>query len=121
MSNRGAVAEGEVDCPTAVPEKVTYSSANGTEIAARLYTPEVEPIAGMIKPHGGPPALHNNSLDAVAQALVQSGLEVASPDFRKSIVYGRGFRKGPGTTSVDPTSTMLPLMLSTSGTVWIDQ
>lgn len=70
------VDEGRVSIPTTAPEEVTYDSFDGQQIAARRYTPDDEPIAGVVKPHGGPPAQHFNRLDLGAQSLVQAGFEV---------------------------------------------
>ena len=86
------VPEGQVDIPTVAPEEVTYESFDGQEIAARLYTPAGEPVAGVVKPHGGPAAKHFNRLDLIAQTLVERGFQVLAPDFRGSIGYGRDFR-----------------------------
>ncbi|QIO25090.1 prolyl oligopeptidase family serine peptidase [Haloarcula sp. JP-L23] len=87
------VKEGRVDVQTVVPDEVTYESFDGRDIAARLYTPEDEPHAAIIKAHGGPEAQHYNRLDMVTQTLVHAGFEVLAPDFRGSLGYGRAFRK----------------------------
>ncbi len=87
------VEEGAVDIPTVMPREVTYESFDGQTIAARLYTPDEEPVAGIVKPHGGPPSQHFTRLDLITQTLVQAGFEVLAPDFRGSTGYGRGFRK----------------------------
>lgn len=86
------VVESPVEFPTTSPEHVTYESADGEEIAARLYTPDKEPIGGLVFIHGGPPAQAYNNLTPPTQTLVQAGFEVLAPDYRGSIGYGRDFR-----------------------------
>lgn len=86
------VADGQVDIPTVAPEELTYESFDGTEIAARHYSPESEPIAGVVNAHGGPEGQHYNQIDYLTQTLVQAGFEVLAPDFRGSLGYGRDFR-----------------------------
>ncbi|QSG09564.1 S9 family peptidase [Halapricum desulfuricans] len=86
------VVESEVDFPTTAPEEMTYKSGDGQEISARLYTPDEEPVGGIVNIHGGPPAQHYNRLDPTTQTLVQSGFEVLAPDYRGSVGYGREFR-----------------------------
>jgi dipeptidyl aminopeptidase/acylaminoacyl peptidase len=87
------VADGQVDVETVAPEEVTYESFDGVEIAARHYSPDSDPIGGVVKAHGGPEAQHYNQIDFVTQALVRAGFEVLAPDFRGSLGYGREFRK----------------------------
>ena len=87
------VNEGQVDVQTVAPEEVTYESFDGQQVAARLYRPAGEPVAGLVKAHGGPEAQHYNRLDMVTQTLVHAGFEVLAPDFRGSLGYGRAFRK----------------------------
>jgi dipeptidyl aminopeptidase/acylaminoacyl peptidase len=86
------VAEGAVDVGTTAPDEVLYESFDGTEIAARHYTPDGEPVAGVVKAHGGPESQHYNQIDLITQALVDAGFEVLAPDFRGSLGYGREFR-----------------------------
>ena len=87
------VREGSVDVLTVAPEEVTYESADGRDVAARLYTPDGDPIGGVVKVHGGPAAQHFADLDPVVQSLVRAGFEVIAPDYRGSTGYGRAFRK----------------------------
>ena len=87
------VDEGWVDVQTVAPEEVSYESFDGTDIAARLYRPEGDPVGGVVQAHGGPEAQHYNRLDVATQALVRAGFEVLAPDFRGSLGYGRAFRK----------------------------
>ncbi len=87
------VAEGAVDVPTVAPTEVTYESSDGREIAARLYTPDREPVGGVVEVHGGPAAQHFTDLDPTVQSLVRAGFEVIAPDVRGSTGYGRAFRK----------------------------
>jgi len=86
------VVESDIDFPTTAPEEVSYQSGDGQEISARLYTPNKEPVGGIVNIHGGPPAQHYNRLDPTTQTLVQSGFEVLAPDYRGSVGYGREFR-----------------------------
>lgn len=87
------VGEGQVDVQTVSPEEITYDSLDGTEIAARHYRPDSEPIAAVVNVHGGPENQHYNQIDMVSQLLVHAGFEVLAPDFRGSLGYGRAFRK----------------------------
>lgn len=87
------VVEEAVDFPTTSPEQVTYESVDGQEIAARLYSPDEEPVGGVVYIHGGPPTQAYNRLTPSTQALVQSGFEVLAPDYRGSVGYSRAFRR----------------------------
>jgi hypothetical protein len=72
------VVEGPVDFPTTAPEQVTYEPVDGQGIAVRLYTPDGEPVGGVVFIHGGPPTQAYNRLIPPTQTLVQAGFEVRS-------------------------------------------
>lgn len=72
---------------------MTYESVHGQEIAARLYTPDEEPVGGVVFIYGGPPTQAYNRLIPPTQTLVQAGFEVLAPDYRGSVGYGRAFRR----------------------------
>jgi dipeptidyl aminopeptidase/acylaminoacyl peptidase len=75
-----------------VPEKVTYTSKDGMQIAALLYKPAAEKAPGVLWIHGGPEGQDVFRLDLWAQYLAQQGYVVLEPNYRGSSGYGEKFR-----------------------------
>ena len=78
------------------PERVTWTSKDGREIAGLLYTPRGEK-SGTKHPavlwiHGGPEGEDVFRYDGWAQYLAQSGYVVLEPNYRGSTGYGEAFR-----------------------------
>ena len=78
------------------PEKVSYKSQDGTQIAAILYKPQnISPgkrYPAVLWIHGGPEAQDQFRLDLWAQYLAQEGYLVLEPNYRGSTGYGEKFR-----------------------------
>ncbi len=78
------------------PERVTWTSKDGKEIAGMLYTPrDGKPGAkhpAVLWIHGGPEAQDGFHSDGWAQYLAQSGYVVLEPNYRGSTGYGEQFR-----------------------------
>ncbi len=79
-----------------VPERVTWKSKDGREIAGLLYHPKGI-AAGAKAPavlwiHGGPEGQDVYRSDAWAQYLAQAGYAVLEPNYRGSSGYGESFR-----------------------------
>jgi dipeptidyl aminopeptidase/acylaminoacyl peptidase len=78
------------------PERVTWKSKDGREIAGLLYTPpEAKPgakLPAVLWIHGGPEGQDVFDLDGWAQYLAQSGYLVLTPNYRGSTGYGEAFR-----------------------------
>jgi dipeptidyl aminopeptidase/acylaminoacyl peptidase len=79
-----------------VPERVTWKSKDGKEIAGLLYTPRgTKPgtkLPGILWIHGGPEAQDVFRADGWAQYLAQAGYVVLEPNYRGSNGYGEVFR-----------------------------
>jgi dipeptidyl aminopeptidase/acylaminoacyl peptidase len=75
-----------------VPEKVTYASKDGTQIAALLYKPAATNAPGVLWIHGGPEGQDVFRLDLWAQYLAQQGYVVLEPNYRGSSGHGEKFR-----------------------------
>jgi dipeptidyl aminopeptidase/acylaminoacyl peptidase len=81
----------------ALPERVSYPSADGLVIQAHLYRPGQADAAArcpaIVHPHGGPTyQSYFGWPDPMVQIFVQQGYAVIEPDFRGSSGYGREFR-----------------------------
>lgn len=79
-----------------VPERVTWKSKDGREIAGLLYQPR-EKKPGTKAPavlwiHGGPEGQDVYRADGWAQFLAQQGYVVLEPNYRGSTGYGEAFR-----------------------------
>jgi dipeptidyl aminopeptidase/acylaminoacyl peptidase len=79
-----------------VPERVTWKSKDGKEIAGLLYTPRgMKPgtkLPAILWIHGGPEAQDVFRADGWAQYLAQAGYVVLEPNYRGSNGYGEVFR-----------------------------
>jgi dipeptidyl aminopeptidase/acylaminoacyl peptidase len=79
-----------------IPERVTWTSKDGKEIAGILYTPRnIKPgakLPALIWVHGGPEGQDVFRQDAWAQYLAQAGYVVLEPNYRGSTGYGEVFR-----------------------------
>jgi dipeptidyl aminopeptidase/acylaminoacyl peptidase len=79
-----------------VPERITWNSKDGKQIAGLLYKPK-DTKSGSKLPlvvwvHGGPEGQDVYRADAWAQFLAQSGYLVLEPNYRGSSGYGEAFR-----------------------------
>ncbi|QHN02901.1 S9 family peptidase [Granulicella sp. WH15] len=79
-----------------IPERVTWKSKDGREIAGILYTPkDVKPgtkSPAVVWVHGGPEGQDVFRMDGWAQYLAQQGYVVLEPNYRGSNGYGEVFR-----------------------------
>jgi len=79
-----------------IPERVTWKSKDGKEIAGLLYTPRnIKPgtrVPAVLWIHGGPEGQDVFRSDGWAQYLAQSGYAVLEPNYRGSSGYGEVFR-----------------------------
>ncbi|HWZ52079.1 MAG TPA: S9 family peptidase [Granulicella sp.] len=87
-----------------VPERVTWKSQDGTEIAGLLFTPAASKSAtksdaklaaklpAVVWVHGGPEGQDVYRADPWAQYLAQAGYVVLEPNYRGSTGYGEHFR-----------------------------
>jgi dipeptidyl aminopeptidase/acylaminoacyl peptidase len=79
-----------------VPERVTWKSKDGKEIAGLLYTPRgAKPgtkSPAVVWVHGGPEGQDVFRSDGWAQYLAQAGYVVLEPNYRGSNGYGEVFR-----------------------------
>ncbi len=77
------------------PEKVTYSSFDGLEIAAYLYVPPDaaahRPCPGLLYIHGGPTSQFMDDYHADVQYFVRKGYVVLMPNIRGSSGFGKAF------------------------------
>ena len=78
-----------------MPEKVTYRSFDGLEIAAYLYAPpDREPgkrYPCLLRIHGGPTSQYLDTYTADAQYFARQGYVVLMPNIRGSSGYGKAF------------------------------
>jgi dipeptidyl aminopeptidase/acylaminoacyl peptidase len=79
-----------------VPERVTWKSKDGKEIAGLLYTPHGSKpgtkFPAVVWVHGGPEGQDVFRSDGWAQYLAQAGYVVLEPNYRGSNGYGEVFR-----------------------------
>ena len=79
-----------------VPERVTWKSRDGREIAGLLYKPHAVKAGARLPAilwiHGGPEGQDTYHLDGWAQYLAQAGYLVLEPNYRGSTGYGEAFR-----------------------------
>lgn len=79
-----------------VPERITWKSKDGREIAGLLYKPHpstpTQQFPAIVWIHGGPEAQDGFRFDGWAQYLAQSGYVVLLPNYRGSSGYGEVFR-----------------------------
>jgi dipeptidyl aminopeptidase/acylaminoacyl peptidase len=79
-----------------VPERVTWKSKDGKEIAGILYTPRAAKpgmkFPAVVWVHGGPEGQDVFRSDVWAQYLAQAGYVVLEPNYRGSNGYGEVFR-----------------------------
>ena len=79
-----------------VPERVTWQSKDGKEIAGLLFIPRgAKPgakLPAVVWVHGGPEGQDDFRADVWAQYLAQSGYVVLEPNYRGSSGYGEAFR-----------------------------
>jgi dipeptidyl aminopeptidase/acylaminoacyl peptidase len=79
-----------------VPERVTWKSKDGKEIAGILYTPRGAKtgakLPAIVWVHGGPEGQDVFRADVWAQYLAQAGYVVLEPNYRGSTGYGEVFR-----------------------------
>ena len=79
-----------------VPERVTWKSKDGKEIAGLLYTPRNKKpdtkLPAVLVIHGGPEGQDVFHTDGWAQYLSQAGYVVLEPNYRGSTGYGEVFR-----------------------------
>lgn len=77
------------------PEKITYRSDDGVEVAAYLYRPRGlrpgERAPGLLYIHGGPTAQFSDTYQRDAQYFAQRGYAVLLPNIRGSSGYGKTF------------------------------
>lgn len=78
-----------------VPERVTWKSKDGREIAGLLYRPlskESRTKPAILWIHGGPEGQDGYRSDVWAQYLAEAGYVVLEPNYRGSSGYGEAFR-----------------------------
>lgn len=79
-----------------VPERVTWKSRDGHEIAGLLYVPKRKEASpkrpAVLWIHGGPEGQDDYRADLWAQYLAQAGYVVLEPNYRGSSGYGEVFR-----------------------------
>ncbi|MBB6143639.1 dipeptidyl aminopeptidase/acylaminoacyl peptidase [Silvibacterium bohemicum] len=79
-----------------VPERVTWKSKDGKEIAGLLFTPKAAKpgarLPAVLWIHGGPEGQDVFRADGWAQYLAQEGYVVLEPNYRGSSGYGEVFR-----------------------------
>lgn len=79
-----------------IPERVTWTSKDGKEIAGLLFTPRgAKPgakLPAVVWVHGGPEGQDDFRADEWAQYLAQAGYVVLEPNYRGSSGYGEAFR-----------------------------
>jgi dipeptidyl aminopeptidase/acylaminoacyl peptidase len=79
-----------------VPERVTWKSKDGKEIAGILYAPRGAKagakLPAVVWVHGGPEGQDVFRADVWAQYLAQAGYVVLEPNYRGSNGYGEAFR-----------------------------
>lgn len=79
-----------------VPERVTWKSKDGKEIAGILYTPRgakaAAKLPAIVWVHGGPEGQDVFRADGWAQYLAEAGYVVLEPNYRGSTGYGEVFR-----------------------------
>lgn len=78
------------------PEKVEYASFDGTIIPGYVYRPRQrssEPGPAIIEVQGGPVDQFRDTMQIVAQYLVQRGYTVLMPNRRGSAGYGKDFEE----------------------------
>ena len=79
-----------------IPERVTWQSKDGKEIAGLLYTPHSTKsgakLPAVVWVHGGPEGQDDFRADLWAQYLAQAGYVVLEPNYRGSSGYGETFR-----------------------------
>jgi dipeptidyl aminopeptidase/acylaminoacyl peptidase len=79
-----------------VPERVTWQSKDGKEIAGLLFTPHGAKsgakFPAVVWVHGGPEGQDDFRADVWAQYLAQAGYVVLEPNYRGSSGYGEAFR-----------------------------
>ncbi|MEM7129394.1 MAG: alpha/beta fold hydrolase [Chloroflexota bacterium] len=77
------------------PEKVTYRSSDGLEIAAYLYAPAERKLNGkypaLVLVHGGPTSQFTDVYRDDVQYFVRKGYVVLLPNIRGSSGYGKAF------------------------------
>jgi dipeptidyl aminopeptidase/acylaminoacyl peptidase len=83
---------------TVAPQLVRYSTFDGKQIPAFLYTPggPTDPAQHHAYPtvvyvHGGPEGQHRPAFDSTVQYLVSRGFQVLAPNVRGSKGYGRAY------------------------------
>ena len=78
------------------PERVTWQSKDGKEIAGLLFTPRgAKPgakLPAVVWVHGGPEGQDGFRADGWAQFLTEAGYVVLEPNYRGSSGYGEAFR-----------------------------
>jgi dipeptidyl aminopeptidase/acylaminoacyl peptidase len=79
-----------------IPERVTWKSKDGQDIAGLLYLPKGREVAAkgpaVLWIHGGPEGQDDYRADVWAQYLAQAGYAVLEPNYRGSSGYGEVFR-----------------------------
>lgn len=80
-----------------LPQLVRYTSFDGLEIPAFVYTPAGfkpgAPIPFVVNYHGGPESQFRPGFDRTIQYLVSRGFGVMQPNVRGSTGYGRAFHQ----------------------------
>jgi dipeptidyl aminopeptidase/acylaminoacyl peptidase len=76
-----------------VPQIVSYSSFDGLEIPAFLYTPDKPNGAAIVYPHGGPKDQYGLIWDELAQYFTAKGYFYLAPNYRGSTGYGKSFER----------------------------
>jgi dipeptidyl aminopeptidase/acylaminoacyl peptidase len=114
-----------VSAPHVVPERVTFSSFDGLEIAGLLYRPATAsgsaPVPAVVNPHGGPTDHDGDDWSGHAQYFVDKGYAWLFVNFRGSTSYGREFeRANHGVWGVDDTKDCLAAYDFLAGLGWID-
>ena len=92
-----SMPEGNLEEQLLIPEKITYPSSDGIEIAAYLYKPQNlapdDRLPAIVWTHGGPTSQYNDTFNRNAQFFAQRGYAVLLPNIRGSSGYGHRFEK----------------------------
>ena len=110
--------------PHVTPQRVSYRSADGLEIAGFLFKPDAASrgrVPAVVYPHGGPTSFYGDEWDGHAQYFVDRGYAWLDVNFRGSTSYGQAFeRANRGVWGVADTADCLAAADFLAGLDWVD-